>query len=868
MWDKTLINQVLDNLHNLNHPYLTLFSAVSNLLIGFFVFLKNRHREVNRVFLFMTVVLSIWYVGNFISMEFFNSSKLGFFGYLLGYTGVSFISVGYYHFFIASAKGRGRKLLFIFYGIAIIEDLFLWLYPYSSVGTVVMPNVGVLWEKPDPLFFSFLLFGMIKYGIISCLTAFSFLRESRKETLPILKKQLKAYGILFFIMAGGVLEWLVIFGIHLHIIWLLVPSYASWMAFSIVRYQILDIETVVHRTLLWLLTSCLAIIPIGFLIKVFYSDFSVLSWWQITVIFTFFFYFAIFYSHRVQPRIDHLFRRKKYDAYEALNNISSRLAKEADISAITKRLFKELRDTLYIRNAVLLMELPKRNVLEEIARTGFDDLEKRGVMVSHEQIILPMQSALIPWFRKNLVVLEKDRLMLDYYVGNIKHEAMSFLDTNALEALIPIVLEGELKGLLGIGKKETLKSYTQRDMQLFEDLGRQISLVLNSALRQRDLVEKKLLNNITGGIDEGLILFDNDDRVVWVNTKALAIYNLTEDAVIGRRYNDVIPSIGDKHQLKDALGVSAPGCDVYEYRDQDGHTHYFEISVFPIKDEDGGIKYFLHISRDLTQRIKLEEELKKNYDELAKTNEKLKDTQYQLVQSGKMASLGQLAGGVAHEINNPLTGVLNNVQLVKIISQEKKEFNLNDFSELLGAIEESAIRCKKITQSLLEFSRMSKGNYRPLVFNEVVEKTIDLLLLEAKLNNITIEKDFMPDLPHIRGNPQLLQQVVFDLVINAKWAIGQKSGRQGGTIALKTTYEPDTKNVCFSISDTGIGIPAENLEKIFDPFFTTKEIGEGTGLGLSIAYSIIKEHGGTIEVKSETGKGTTFTVRIPVEEKQ
>ena len=270
-----------------------------------------------------------------------------------------------------------------------------------------------------------------------------------------------------------------------------------------------------------------------------------------------------------------------------------------------------------------------------------------------------------------------------------------------------------------------------------------------------------------------------------------------------------------------------------------------------------GKKAVLEIFQDITER-------KQSEEELIKAHEELKSTQAQLVQSAKMASVGQLAGGVAHEINNPLTGVLNNVQLIKMELADKVDFKIDDFKELLDIIEESAQRCAKITRSLLEFSRSPKETLAPVSLNEAVEKVAALISHELKLQNIIIEKQLEPDLPPASGNFQLLQQCIFDIITNARWAIRKKSENAGGVITIKTHYDDHLgKTVNISISDTGVGIARENLGKIFEPFFTTKPVGEGTGLGLSIVYNIIKEHNGIVTVESEPGQGAVFKISLP-----
>lgn len=304
--------------------------------------------------------------------------------------------------------------------------------------------------------------------------------------------------------------------------------------------------------------------------------------------------------------------------------------------------------------------------------------------------------------------------------------------------------------------------------------------------------------------------------------------------------------------------------------------------ILKYKVEVESVKQLLEVQEQAvsTQSLLLEEKIdelkqavKRLNDEIAmrRTAEaelqtayvKLKETQKQLIQSAKMASIGVLAGGVAHEINNPLTGVLNNVQLIRMLVEAKKEFSLGDFKELLDIIEDSAARCKKITQSLLDFSHSSKGEFRMFSFNEAIEKVTMLIEQELKLQNIAIQKELTADIPFVSGDPQIIQQIVFDLINNAKWAIQQKSAKETGLIILRTEYEAEKKTICLSVSDNGIGIAKENLAKIFEPFFTTKQIGEGTGLGLSIVYNVVKDHQGTIEVESDVGRGTTFRIKLP-----
>lgn len=251
--------------------------------------------------------------------------------------------------------------------------------------------------------------------------------------------------------------------------------------------------------------------------------------------------------------------------------------------------------------------------------------------------------------------------------------------------------------------------------------------------------------------------------------------------------------------------------------------------------------------------------------ELKEAYLKLRQSQSQLIQSSKMATVGQLSSGIAHEINNPLSGALNNIQLLKMQLGQERGLETADAKKLLNTVEECLSRCRKITTSLLSFSRASKGLFQPVSLNDAARKIIDILEYEIKLDNISIQTLLQPDLPLVMGDSQFLQQVIFDLISNARWALLHKtpSENQVKTITITSSYDGQNQKVILKLSDTGPGIPEENLAKIFEPFFTTKPEGEGTGLGLSIVAHIIKEHRGTIEVKSQLNQGTTFKISLP-----
>jgi two-component system, NtrC family, sensor kinase len=223
----------------------------------------------------------------------------------------------------------------------------------------------------------------------------------------------------------------------------------------------------------------------------------------------------------------------------------------------------------------------------------------------------------------------------------------------------------------------------------------------------------------------------------------------------------------------------------------------------------------------------------------------------QVTRAEKLASIGRLAAGVAHEINNPLTGVLTFAHLLR----ERPNMEAQDREDLDLVIRETT-RAADIVRGLLDFARERPVLMEPLDLNEVVVRTVRLIANQKKFEHIVIEQLLQEDLPKVRGDMNQLQQVLLNLSLNACTAMAN-----GGTLTVRTVTTED--HVVLKVTDTGCGIKADLLDRIFEPFFTTQDVGKGTGLGLSVTYGIIEQHGGQLEVQSEEAKGTTFTIYFP-----
>jgi signal transduction histidine kinase len=241
------------------------------------------------------------------------------------------------------------------------------------------------------------------------------------------------------------------------------------------------------------------------------------------------------------------------------------------------------------------------------------------------------------------------------------------------------------------------------------------------------------------------------------------------------------------------------------------------------------------------------------YEVFAKDITERKKMEQQILRADRLASMGQLSAGVAHEVNNPLGLILGYTQL--LLEDEPEE--TQRFKDL-KIIEKHTKNCKKIVEDLLKFTRSSETRMQPILVNNLIEDVVQVVEHQFESTHVTIGLE-LGDIPMCDGDEEKLKQVIMNLLMNAQQAMDGK-----GHIQITTTHDRKKGEILIMTADTGAGIAPEIRDKIFDPFYTTKPTGKGTGLGLSVSYGIVQEHGGDISVESTPGKGTTFTVVLPV----
>jgi len=385
-------------------------------------------------------------------------------------------------------------------------------------------------------------------------------------------------------------------------------------------------------------------------------------------------------------------------------------------------------------------------------------------------------------------------------------------------------------------KGENVRAIANSTAQLFWEISRISTLhkLTDQKLQETRARYKAILNEL---IQEDVLVIDYNYRIVDINEGLLKKLGLKRENVIGRPCYEIThhqnqPCSGEHHPcpLVQTLETEKPFQTTHVHLDKDDNEIYYSISTYPLREGDDTIGA-IEISRDITKDIK---------------------AQKAMMQQEKLASIGRLSAGVAHEINNPLTTILTTAMLL----QEELDPADPNYGEL-ETITKETLRCRKIVTSLLDFARQSAPARKKCNVNEIVKESVVLTKKQAAFKDVTLSCEVDENTPELYLDKGQIQQSVINLIMNAIEAT-----EAGGSIWVTTAFKRYRERVDISVSDTGKGISEDDLSRVFDPFFTTKE--KGNGLGLAITHGIIEQHNGAIDVSSKLGRGTTFTIKFPL----
>jgi len=401
----------------------------------------------------------------------------------------------------------------------------------------------------------------------------------------------------------------------------------------------------------------------------------------------------------------------------------------------------------------------------------------------------------------------------------------------------PLLTKEQAIGVLVCSDDSRQRRFTEEEILRAETLAHQAAIALeNARLFQAVSRSQKEWETTFDAMQDCVSVHDTTGKVIRANVALARRLKTIPQKVIGRYCSELYnPAESDSAPCRHMHPLKSETLLVEEVT-LPLMGGVFQISVSPWYDKNNRLVGSIHVAKDIS-------------------NEKL--LQQQLIQSEKLSAIGELISGIAHELNNPLTGVMGYSQLLQLRN------DLDDRAkENLLKINNLALRCQRIVQNLLSFARKQKPERTLSDINEILEKTVELRSYEFQVNNIDIHRELDRNLPKTIADAHQLQQVFLNVLTNAEQAMLEANGQ--GNLSIRTRHDLQKRRVIVEIADDGPGIPENYLTRIFDPFFTTKEVGKGTGLGLSLSYGIIKEHDGNIYARSRPGHGSTFIIELPI----
>ena len=614
-------------------------------------------------------------------------------------------------------------------------------------------------------------------------------------------------------------------------------------ASAIVRYRLRDVEVIVKRGLAYaaFLTATVALYVAmlkltGF---VFANDSDEHTWIIALLATIVVVLLAQPVKEAVQNALDRVFYRDRYDYRRALVAFARDLNSDLDVVRLSQRLVTRIVETLVVDRMALML-----------GSSGNGD-DRAGDFASIGHYGFP--GRVPPLSRQSSMMARLDAgytvALVDDPTAAARFEAeeIEFWRDSGIDYFVPCVFEGRAIAVLALGRKETDEPFNSEDLALLTAVAAQVATAIENGRLYRELHLKaeelgrmrEFNENILESLDDGLVVFDVSERIVRWNRALEEFYGVVRRDAVGRTLGDIFdaPFI---EALRAARQEHPYGATLYRVplsaRKDDDSRILVNATVVPLQNPSGSdmaVSGTILLIEDITDRVRLEE---------------------QLQISEKMASIGLLAAGVAHEVNTPLTGISSFTQMLLDGADPR-----DPKTALLEKIEKQTFRAAKIVNGLLNLSRPAPAtNERIDVdLNAVITDVFSLLEHQFEVGKIKARRELAPTAVTVVGIEHQLQQVFLNLFLNARDAMPR-----GGWLTVTTRIDGDRAVV--EISDTGSGIPPEQLARIYDPFFTTKAIGRGTGLGLSITYGIVREHDGAIRCDSAIGQGTRFTLTLPL----
>ena len=607
-------------------------------------------------------------------------------------------------------------------------------------------------------------------------------------------------------------------------------------ASAIVRYRLMDVEVIIKRALVYAaaLAGMAAIYAIILKLasEVFFGGGDPVRNPVIALLATIIVALLLKpLKNTIQAVLDRVYYRDRYDYRRALVGFARDLNSDLDLFRLAERLVHRVMETLVVDRMALMLApaaTGREGDFVTIAHAGFAGSPPAlaGSSEAATRLIsghtLTLDDPLVP--------------------RRVSPREIEFWREAGIHYFVPCVSKEGTIAVMALGRKASTEPLSSEDMALLAAVAAQAATALENGRLYRQLRMKadelermrEFSENILESLNDGLAVVNRNDCVVRWNRKLEELYGLRHEDTVGRSLADVFSS-GFFEVLQSARSESQEGSAFYRVplttRHEVSRRLLVNVATTPLRESDGTIAGTIIIIEDISSRVQLEE---------------------QLQISEKMASIGLLAAGVAHEVNTPLTGISSFTQMLLQGAQPD-----DPRTKVLEKIERQTFRAAKIVNGLLNLARPTQTDAGPVEVNAVINDVLSLLEHQLRTGRIQVRKELSATGPIVQGIEYKLQQVFLNLFLNARDAMSR-----GGWLTIATRIDAEAAIV--EIGDTGSGIPADQMSRIYDPFFTTKELGKGTGLGLSITYGIVQEHGGTITCDSAVGQGTRFTLTLPL----
>jgi two-component system, NtrC family, sensor kinase len=675
-----------------------------------------------------------------------------------------------------------------------------------------------------------------------------FLRSYLRAPSGILRQQLKwvtagtFVGIVPF-LAGYVVPYLATGG--------MVPAWTKFCVFSlvliplcfgyaIVRYRLMDVDIIFKRGLAYTFATA-GVVGVYFgtiaLIGVLFHQRLTAAGPAgevIAIVVAAFLFQPI--RDWVQARLDRFFYRERLDYRRTLIEFGRTLTNEVRLDRLLGSALDRISQTLLVDRLAIFLENDGAPGQFALSRSAGIPSEANDAGTASD-LDLSFLDAQRPALAQGCLFYESARAATQE-TDSVRRA----LDRLSLNYFIPCRFHDRTVAVLGLGKTVDGDFLSSEDLELLSTIAGYVAVAVENARLYQSLEQKALQierlkdfsENIVESLKIGIVTVDLDNRIESWNPLLEYLLDVKRSEAIGRNLREVLPADLAAEISSRCEDGHVSGIYKFPLNMRGGRPFVVNVSIAPLVGKDGARLGRLVLIDDITQRVRLEE---------------------QFLQNEKLTSLGLLAAGVAHEVNTPLAVISNYTQmLAKQISEDDPR------QKTIERIVKQTFRASEIVNNLLNFSRTGGADFNEVNLNLILDETLTLVQHPFRTARVNVLRNYGSDLPAVLGSTTRLQQVFLNLFMNARDAMPR-----GGMLEVRTGAHNGSVEV--EITDTGMGISEDDLNRIFDPFFTTKASGRGTGLGLSVSYGIIKEHAGKVDVRSTPGKGTSFRLEFPVARK-